>query len=79
MRKNIISCVCIQCKECEGTRSVWWSFDGKYLGKHRCDDMDEFEPCEDCDGTGIYDLCDECRYKEAEEEYEQDEQDIRGI
>ena len=35
--------------------------DGTYLGSHRCDDLDEMGPCEECHGSGIDEVCDLCR------------------
>lgn len=61
-------CNCIVCSECNGTGSVWRSLRGEYLGKMRCDDMDELESCDCCGGTGIADECEGCEKQRAEEE-----------
>jgi hypothetical protein len=53
-------CTCISCGSCGGTGNVWFTFDGKYLGKHRTDDLDELERCDDCEGSGISEECDYC-------------------
>ena len=64
-----MTCTCVSCGECGGSGIVWISFSGKYLGNHRCDDLDDLESCPDCGGSGISSVCDECR--DAEEEYEE--------
>ena len=53
-------CKCVPCGSCGGIGNVWFTFDGKYLGNRRSDDMDELEWCEDCDGSGIAEECDYC-------------------
>lgn len=63
-------CTCISCDECGGTGNVWVSFTGKYLGNHRCDDLDDLQTCESCGGTGIDEVCDHCRELEEEAEYQ---------
>ena len=62
-----MGCKCIPCADCGGTGNVWYAFDGEYLGNHRCDDMDELETCDMCDGSGIGDYCDECQWSEDED------------
>jgi len=57
-------CTCTSCEGCGGTGHVWYSFSGEYLGNSRCDDMDELEVCDDCGGSGIFDVCDHCRVLE---------------
>ena len=52
-------CKCVSCSSCGGTGSVWFTFDGKYLGNHRSDDLDELERCEECH-AGIVELCARC-------------------
>ena len=64
-------CTCAKCPECGGTGDVWISFSGEYLGRFRCDDLDELDVCPLCDGSGILDMCDACR--EAEEEAREEE------
>ncbi len=56
-----MTCNCVSCGECGGSGFVWRSFDGEYLGDHRCDDLDEMEDCPQCEGEGISELCDECQ------------------
>ena len=69
-RRQRMACKCVSCPECGGTGNVWVSFNGKYLGKCRCDDFDELEMCEECNGTGIIEMCDECMMaKEEAEEF----------
>lgn len=53
-------CTCINCPDCGGTGTVWFSFDGTYLGCHRSDDLDNLETCDSCRGSGISERCDEC-------------------
>lgn len=60
-----MTCKCISCLECNGDGYIWVSFSGEYLGKHRCDDLDEMDVCLDCGGNGTTELCYECQ-----EEYE---------
>jgi len=56
-----MSCKCEPCSECEGDGYVWWTFDRKkYLKKHRCDDLDVMDSCDDCGGAGLDEMCDEC-------------------
>lgn len=66
-------CTCVSCDECGGSGSVWFSFNHKYLGKHRCDDLDELETCESCGGSGIEEMCDHCRELEEEAEWREQE------
>lgn len=65
-----MGCECITCPECNGTGNVWWSFSGKYMGRNRCDDLDEIEPCDCCDGEGITEVCCECQQKYEDEREE---------
>ena len=61
-------CTCVSCAECNGTGDVWISFSGEYMGRYRCDDLDELEMCADCGGSGITEMCDYCRDEREEEE-----------
>ncbi len=63
-----MTCECVRCASCKGSGSVWFSFDKKYLGTHRRDDLDELETCEDCGGSGIDSECEECRELAEEDE-----------
>lgn len=67
-----MSCKCVRCTECGGTGDVWYSAIGEYLGNSRCDDLDELDSggCLDCDGSGILEMCDECREAWEDEDYE---------
>jgi hypothetical protein len=67
-----MACECIKCSECGGTGYVWISFSGKYLGNHRCDDLDEMDTCESCGGDGLSDLCDGCREAIEKDEIEEE-------
>jgi len=59
-----MACTCKPCPECGGTGDVWISFDGEYLGRYRCDDLDELDVCPECDGSGLFEMCDECMMAE---------------
>jgi len=48
-----MECYCAVCFECDGTGTVWYSSNGKFLWHHRCDDMDEPETCPECYGSGV--------------------------
>jgi len=51
---------------------VWFAFDGQYLGGSRCDDMDDLQICQECEGSGIIEMCDYCQdhlEQEADEMY----------
>jgi RecJ-like exonuclease len=63
-----VTCRCVSCSSCEGTGNVWLDFRGKYLGNHRSDDMDELVRCEDCEGSGISEECDECADRYMDED-----------
>lgn len=55
------TCRCVPCPECRGGRVVWFALGGReYLGTRRCDDLDEMETCDECRGSGVYDVCDKC-------------------
>lgn len=51
------SCHCVRCGECGGSGNIWVDFNGRYLGNHRSDDLDEMEQCEECGGSGITEVC----------------------
>lgn len=67
-------CTCIQCSACRGSGQIWFSCTGDYLGDNRCDDMDELEPCDFCNGSGVDDWCDYCY--EQEEIYQQEQEEL---
>jgi hypothetical protein len=56
-----MACECVGCGACGGTGTIWLDFSGRYLGNHRCDDLDEMDTCEDCGGTGTTETCYECQ------------------
>ena len=55
-----MACECTKCPLCEGTGSIWYDIGGKYVGQHHIDDTDSLEPCEECGGSGITEVCGEC-------------------
>ncbi len=57
-------CRCVPCGDCGGSGNIWVDFNGRYLGNHRCDDLDEMEPCGTCGGSGIVERCDRCQLLE---------------
>jgi hypothetical protein len=42
-------CECVRCDNCDG------------LGRVRTGFLDDSELCDECSGTGVSDVCDECR------------------
>lgn len=70
-----MTCKCKPCTYCKGTGDIWVDpFTGKVVtGIH--DDMDELNTCEQCHGTGVGDMCDDCEAEYQEEIYKQSEQD----
>lgn len=75
-----MACKCVRCAECGGTGNIWVSLSGEYLGNSRCDDFDELDTCEDCDGTGITETCDDCREWQEEEYdrmFEEEQRDLK--
>lgn len=60
-RASIVArpCQCVTCADCRGTGTVWYSFEGRYLGNGRCDDLDDLRRCDMCEG-GIVQQCDRC-------------------
>lgn len=71
-------CTCVHCDECGGSGNVWFSFNHKYLGRYRCDDLDELETCESCRGSGIEEMCDHCRELEDDAEWRMQEASEQG-
>ena len=68
-------CTCVRCGECNGSGNVWFTFGRalygghEYLGSRRCDDLDEMETCDECNGSGITEECDRCALlREIEED-----------
>ena len=63
-----VACRCVACGECGGAGTVWYSFPGEgggeYLGRRRCDDLDELASCPECSGYGLSEVCDHCRMDE---------------
>ena len=56
-----MACECVRCVACGGSGTIWLDMKGRYLGNHRCDDLDEMDMCEDCGGIGITEVCYECQ------------------
>jgi hypothetical protein len=63
------TCSCIKCDACGGSGNIWLDRRGRYLGQHRCDDLDEMETCDNCRGYGITDLCETCSDSYEDEDY----------
>jgi hypothetical protein len=59
-------CSCIICPDCNGSGSVWHDWRGRYLGRSRCDDLDELETCMACRGSGYTEQCENC-FREDDE------------
>lgn len=59
-------CTCVYCDGCGGSGQIWVDHNGRYLGKHRSDDMDDMEECPECYGYGIIETCDACLDSEVE-------------
>jgi len=62
-------CECVFCLACNGRGTVWFSFDGRYLGNSRCDDMDNIETCEECLGDGLAEICEYCQEAYDDDNY----------
>lgn len=63
-----MTCTCKKCEACNGTGFVWVHDDEIVLRAAPLDDTDDLEVCEECGGTGIEAMCDECLAAEAEAE-----------
>lgn len=74
-----MGCECLPCEECDGSGRIWISFSGKYMGKYRCDDLDEMDACPDCDGEGIATICYECQQAYEDEEREEYERHLEEL
>lgn len=61
------SCTCVKCKVCAGKGEYAVDLSGKYSGPTRFDDLDTYEFCEFCDGSGYTTMCHACRDKQEEE------------
>lgn len=57
-------CECIDCSECDGSGRVWFTSSGKYRGKLKGSDMDEWLHCPECMGAGVVETCDHCLEEE---------------
>lgn len=55
-----MECKCIECQWCEG-RATFYKLNGKLSFSHPCDDLADIVPCEECGGSGIEAVCDECQ------------------
>ena len=56
-----MACECVSCPDCGGSGTIWFDLAGRYLGNHRCDDLDVLETCEECGGSGVSEVCYECQ------------------
>lgn len=43
-------CTCVSCGTCIGTGRQWFQWYG----------VEESEPCDDCDGSGVTETCESC-------------------
>lgn len=66
-------CECVKCAVCNGSGTYWMTISGRYIGISRCDDLDELEHCEFCDG-GYTEVCGRCQIL-AEFDIEDDDYD----
>ena len=64
-----MACECVRCGSCGGTGTIWLDMNGRYLGNHRCGDLDEMDTCEDCGGSGVSETCYECQDSYEDDEY----------
>lgn len=62
-------CRCVRCGDCGGSGSVWYDFRGHFLGNYRTDDLDESEPCDNCGGSGIVEVCQRCQDMDERESW----------
>ena len=65
-REGLIAapCECVSCSCCDGSGNLWLDMAGRFLSRHRTDDMSEMEPCDNCRGSGIVETCDRCHLLE---------------
>ena len=69
-------CECVTCPDCRGLGNIRVDFITG-LPSAGCDDLDELEPCDQCQG-GVVETCERCM--EMEELYEQiDEEEERRL
>ena len=69
-------CECIYCYDCKGTGVVWVDDRGRPVRNHCCN-LDNPEPCDECDGTGIAYTCEKCS-QEIQDEHDQLAQPTEG-
>lgn len=53
-------CRCVRCKVCAGKGEYAVDLGGRYVGPSKCDDLDDYETCDQCE-RGITEVCDRCR------------------
>lgn len=63
-----MACECIICPECNGSGTVWYSFNGDYIGYFHSDDLDSLGSCEQCGGSGVSWMCEECQQAYLDDE-----------
>lgn len=51
-------CECVYCDFCDGKGHFWVNFRGQAV--IHCDDLDQMEMCEECNGSGIIETCAAC-------------------
>ena len=55
----IPECACVRCLSCKGLGYFWDEFDYSEQGQMH-------ETCDECDGSGLSEVCDRCRDIEAD-------------
>jgi hypothetical protein len=65
-----MSCTCVYCGRCNGTGHIWVNYDhlGRVISDSGLDDLSDLDPCPECYGRGLTEMCDECREAEEREE-----------
>ena len=53
-------CECVFCPHCCGSGQQWFDISGEPIGGRGTDDLNASEPCEECGGRGISEICPRC-------------------